>query len=82
MAVASSAISTEGSMARMPATATRCFCPPESMWGAESAYLLICTAARADSTRGYISSVGTPMFSSPKATSSLTTVATIWLSGF
>ena len=40
------------------------------------------TADSADSMRPGISSVGTPRFSRPKATSSLTTVATIWLSGF
>ena len=36
----------------------------------------------ASSTRARISTGGTPRFSSAKATSSSTTVATIWLSGF
>ena len=40
------------------------------------------TAASASSTRRRISAVGTPRFSGPKATSSSTTLATIWLSGF
>ena len=37
MAVDSSAIMTDGCMARMPAMAMRCFCPPESICGAASA---------------------------------------------
>ena len=82
MAVASSAIITEGSMARIPAIATRCFWPPDSWWGAESANRFIRTAESALSIRGIISSEGIPRFSRPKATSSFTTVATIWLSGF
>ena len=36
----------------------------------------------ASSTRARISAGGTPRFSNAKATSSSTTVATIWLSGF
>ena len=40
------------------------------------------TVRSASSTRRRISSVGTPRFSGAKATSSSTTFATIWLSGF
>ena len=62
--------------------ATRCFCPPESMDGEDSARSRMPTSVSASSTRLRISSEGTPRFSSPKAQSSSTTVATIWLSGF
>ena len=34
MAVGSSSTMIFGSMAMTPAMATRCFCPPESRWGA------------------------------------------------
>ena len=40
------------------------------------------TVASASSTRWRISGEGTPRFSGAKATSSSTTLATIWLSGF
>ena len=82
MAVGSSMSSTSGSMARAPAMATRCFCPPESMCGALAAYFCMPTARSAASTRSRISCGFTPRFSRPKATSSSTIVATIWLSGF
>ena len=62
--------------------ATRCFCPPESMCGALAAYSCMPTARSAASTRSRISCGFTPRFSRPKATSSSTIVATIWLSGF
>ena len=45
-------------------------------------YSYMPTAFRASSTRRRISSGGTPRFSGPKATSSSTTPATSWLSGF
>ena len=82
MAVASSNTMISGCMAKTPAMATRCFCPPESMCGALSAYSSMPTVLSAASTRRRISALGTPRFSSPKATSSSTMVATIWLSGF
>ena len=69
-------------MAMMPAMAMRCFWPPERWWGAWRTNASIPTALRAASTRFRISAVGTPKFSGPKATSSSTTLATIWLSGF
>ena len=82
MAVGSSSTMHRGCMAMTPAMATRCFCPPESRWGACSRYSYMPTAFRASSTRRRISSGGTPRFSGAKATSSSTTLATIWLSGF
>ena len=82
MAVASSSTMHSGSMAMTPAMATRCFWPPDSRWGAWVIKAVISTAARASSTRRRISSEATPKFSGAKATSSSTTLATIWLSGF
>ena len=82
MAVASSRTIHSGSMAMTPAMATRCFCPPDSRCGAWRVNSVMPTAARASSTRRRISAVGTPRFSGAKATSSSTTLATIWLSGF
>ena len=82
IAVASSSTMHSGSMAMTPAMATRCFCPPESRCGAWRAKSLMPTAAKASSTLRRISCGGTPRFSGAKATSSSTTLATIWLSGF
>ena len=82
MAVGSSSTMHFVSMAMTPAMATRCFCPPESLWGACSRYSYMSTALRAASTRRRISAGGTPRFSGPKATSSSTMPATSWLSGF
>ena len=82
MAVGSSRTMHRGSMAMTPAMAMRCFCPPERRWGACSRYWYMPTAFNASSTRRRISSGGTPRFSGAKATSSSTTLATIWLSGF
>src|SRR3989442_6523784 len=62
--------------------ATRCFWPPESRCGSCWRYSAISTTRRASSTRATISAGGSPRFSGPKATSSSTTVATSWLSGF
>ena len=82
IAVASSSTMHSGSMAMTPAMAMRCFWPPDSRCGAWRANFSMPTAASASSTRRRISAVGTPRFSGPKATSSSTTLATIWLSGF
>ena len=71
-----------GVMAMTPAMATRCFWPPESLLGDWRRYAVIPTASRLRSTRFQISSVGTPIFSGPKPTSSSTTLPMIWLSGF
>ncbi len=62
--------------------ATRCFWPPESICGSFRAKPLSPTRSRASSTRRLILCGSSPRFSGPKATSSSTTVATIWLSGF
>ena len=69
-------------MATTPAMATLCFCPPESLLGECVLYFVIPTDLSAWSTLCHISSVGTPIFSGPKPTSSSTTLAIIWLSGF
>ena len=82
MAVGSSNTIHLGSMATTPAMATLCFCPPESLLGECFLYFTISTARRLLSTRFQISSVGTPIFSGPNPTSSSTTLAMIWLSGF
>ena len=82
MAVGSSSTMHLGCMAMTPAMAMRCFWPPESKWGACSRNSYMPTAFNASSTRRRISSGGTPRFSGAKATSSSTTFATIWLSGF
>ena len=82
MAVGSSSTTQRGIMAITPAMATRCFCPPDRRCGACARYSYMPTALSASSTRLRISAGGTPMFSSANATSSSTTVATSWLSGF
>ena len=82
MAVASSNTMHFGLIARMPAMATRCFWPPDSLAAECLAYSVIPTAFRHSSTVRRISAGGIPKFSGAKATSSSTTEATIWLSGF
>ena len=69
-------------MASTPAMATRCFCPPES--AAVSRFSNPCrpTSASAADTRSRSSSVGTPKFSGPNATSFSMRLATSWSSGF
>ena len=71
-----------GFIATIPAIATLCFCPPDSLFGDWFLKAYIPTAFRLFSTRSHISSVGTPIFSGPNPTSSSTRVPTIWLSGF
>ncbi len=75
-----------------PARLTRCFCPPESSWGAYSRWWSISTSFATSFTVSFMSSCGTQSFSSAKAMSSPTvspincpsvscrTVPTIWLS--
>ena len=82
MAVGSSNTMHLGSIAITPAIATRCFCPPESLFGEWCLYCNIPTDFKLSSTLCQISSVGTPIFSGPNPTSSSTTLAMIWLSGF
>ena len=82
IAVGSSSTIQSGFIASTPAMAIRCFWPPDNKCGPCSAYSVMFTAAKASSTRLRISALGTPKFSGPKATSSSTTAATIWLSGF
>ncbi len=69
-------------MAMTPAMATRCFCPPESRWGACSRTPTCPPPSGRRPPGGGSPPGGTPRFSGAKATSSSTTVATIWLSGF
>ena len=78
----SSSTSTAGSMASAPAMATRCFCPPESRAGSACAKSPMATRPSSRLTRRAISAGATPRFSGPKATSSSTTLVTIWSSGF
>ena len=82
MAVGSSRMMHSGFIARMPATATRCFCPPDRWFGESFRCSYMPTAFKDSSTRRFISPVSTPRFSGPNATSSSTIVAMIWLSGF
>ena len=82
MAVGSSITRISGCMASTPAMATRCFCPPERRCGALLRNSYIPTRFNTSSTRRRISAGETPRFSGANATSSSTTLATIWLSGF
>ena len=77
MEVASSRTMIFGFIAKMPAIAMRCFCPPLILNGVDFAYSSIPTALSAHCTRLTISSLGTPRFSGPKATSSSTMLATV-----
>src|SRR5688572_31077085 len=81
MAVDSSRTMHRGRIARTPAIATRCFCPPDSWCGARWRSSCASTAASAKSTRLRTSARARPRFSGPNATSSSTSVATIWSSG-
>ncbi len=65
-----------GFIAKIPAIAILCFCPPDNRCGACFLYSSIPTFSNASSTLTLISSGGTPKFSGPKATSSSTIVAT------
>src|SRR5215207_887019 len=80
--VGSSRTSISGSTAKRPARATRCFSPPERVWGSRRSYPARPTARIAPATLPSISSRGTPRFSRPKATSSSTNGATRPFSGF
>jgi len=80
--VASSKIKHWGFIARIPAIASFCFCPPESKCGATFFFSSNPTAFNALSISIIIFSLGIPRFSGPKATSSSTVVPIIWLSGF
>ena len=82
IAVASSRISMSGRIARAPAIASFCFCPPDNAVVSLFLYSYNPTSLRAWSTRSLNSGLGTPRFSGPKATSSSIMVPTIWLSGF
>ena len=73
---ASSSSSTRGRMASAPASARRCFCPPESECVCRSSKPARSAAASASATRSRISSGASPRFSGPKATSFCTTGAT------
>ena len=81
IAVASSKTTRPGANARRPATATRCFCPPESESTSRAESSGIPASTSASFTTRSIRSRAIPRFSGPNATSSRTTGATIWLSG-
>ena len=78
----SSSTNRRGSRARAPAMQTRWRCPPERRAGSFSAKSCKATRRSSRSTRAAISSRGRPRFSGPNATSSATTLVTIWSSGF
>ena len=82
IAVGSSSTIHFGFMASTPAIATLCFWPPDKWFGESLRLFSIFTILRASFTLFHISSVGTPIFSGPNPTSSSTTFATSWLSGF
>ena len=65
---------TAGSIARMLAIASRCFCPPESVDGSRPARSASSTSASASSTRRRSPPAGTPSCPGPNATSSRTLV--------
>ncbi len=60
--------------------ATRCFCPPERVWGALSARSAIPVASITSRSLRCISIFAIPRFSSPDATSSSTVVKMSWAS--
>ena len=82
LAVGSSSRISPGRIARMPASASRCFWPPESAdVGWSSGSRPSPTSSSASATRGQISAGGTDRFSAPKATSSPRRESTTWVSG-
>ena len=82
MAVGSSSTSMSGPIASMPAMATRCCWPPLMRVGSSARWAAISTACSESAMRRPIMGRSSPRFSGPKATSSSTTVVTIWSSGF
>ena len=66
--VASSESSTLGLFARARATATRCFCPPESCDGYAAALSVRPTSSSSSKTRERISSFASPEYASGYAT--------------
>ena len=82
MAVASSKMTRSGCMAKTPAIATRCFCPPDKEVGSRSRNSFIPAKPAYSSMIPSISEEGTCLFSNPKAMSSATVLPTNWLSGF
>ena len=81
LAVGSSSSSRPGRRASAPARARRCCSPPESAAVGRSRAYGKPTRCSASSTRGQISSAGTPRFSSPNATSSPQRAITSWVCG-
>ena len=82
MAVGSSSTSIRGCKASVPAMATLCCWPPDRSSGSERASPSIPVRAKASCTLSLMVRAGRPWFSGPNATSSSTTVVTIWSSGF
>ena len=82
LAVGSSSRISPGRIARMPASARRCFCPPERAdVGWSSGSRPSPTSSSASATRDQMSAGGTERFSAPKATSSPRRESTTWVSG-
>ena len=82
MADASSSMRIFGSMPSTPAMATRCFWPPDRAFVSCFSKPTRPTCLSASRTRRASSGVSTPRFSGPNATSSSTSEATSWSSGF
>ena len=72
MLVASSKINKSGCIAKTPAIATRCFCPPLKFVGSASKNSCIFTFVANSSIISSILSESTHLFSKPKAMSSRT----------
>ena len=66
-----------GCIAKAPAIATRCFCPPDSVATSLRSMPESPTRSRAQATRSCTASAGSPRFRGPKATSFPTKLATI-----
>jgi len=82
IAVGSSSTSTRRGTARTPASAVRCFWPPERRCGSLRRSFSRSNRASISSVRARILSEGHARFSRPNATSSSTCSATSWFSGF
>ena len=80
-AVGSSSTRYEGCMARAPARAIRCCCPPDNSVVTQSANDNMPTRSRAARTRLSTSASSRPKLRGPKATSSKTRDETIWSTG-
>ena len=79
--VGSSMMISWGEVISTEASASNCFCPPDSRWAGWSRWPLSPKWASSSSTRAEISGLLSPDLRSPKATSSATVGMMIWVSG-